>query len=472
VTAAPRESTIAARYAANVVVVDAQHADSFINTAQNGVATLPESSAQISFDLGANYAGFIPQGDFVEPTYDQMPIGAPCWRRRHLPRQRSLGNLDFTDRNLAAIVARLPRFNDVSFESLNLEMALDRLGVLDVVYPSHVRVRLRPEPAGLLYEVRDPLGWLASFDRWDLAVETRHEGMLMNAATVSQSLTGTIPLQTPHAARYWFTGDGLLLDASGYTFIRTIATQLGIAEPDVSVDVGAHTVNIPVTPRLTQQVTVGESSPPSDAITARFLAASWREQITRHSRHDEVVFPNLDGSQCRAEGMRLLSEMVRSSGIVNRVVRIIDPYGVGVEALIALAPIAAGLPGGEIWLLSNNAPPPPKSIWDYVKRDFRKLVARLRGTTAQRLLDEDFIRVATNLARHLRITIRWYKPTIGLHDRFLEIGDRVWHVGHSFNAFGCDLSAIVEFRNREQTRILHNTMDEQFGDANLRRSFP
>lgn len=454
VTATARDSGTARRYYASVCVVDAVQADAFLEAARAGSATLPSDTTPISFDVGLDFWGFLPHGDFVEPTYPRLPTSAPSWLRRFLPRRRALGNIDLTERNIPEIVAQLPHFDDVTFEPLNLEHALDRLGVLDVLYPSHLRLWMRPVDGGLSYGVHDPLGWLSSFANWQLSVETRRDGMLVNARTASQSLSGMLPMDTPHAARYWFTADGLLLDAAGYTFVRTVGVNVGIMEPDIQVGVGSQTVSVPVAPRLNQQVNVGETQPVNDAITAAFLANSWRGQIARGEKYDERVFVSADSSNCRVSGIALLSEIIATTRDQNRIVRVVDPYGISTETMTALAPIVAGLPNGEIRLLSQN-----RSV---------------DSTSTQEELDEDFVRVATGLARHLRIKIRWYKPTVGfgLHDRFLEIGDRVWHVGHSFNRFGCDLSAIVEFRNKQQMRILRLTLDQQFVDANLVREFP
>ena len=53
---------------------------------------------------------------------------------------------------------------------------------------------------------------------------------------------------------------------------------------------------------------------------------------------------------------------------------------------------------------------------------------------------------AQNIATKLNVSISFYRIE-SLHDRFLLIGDRLWHVGCSFNAFGQEISAVVEMRD-------------------------
>ena len=196
--------------------------------------------------------------------------------------------------------------------------------------------------------------------------------------------------------------------------------------------------------------------------------------MSQQSRLAERVFNGGGAPSSRIDGFRLLSEMIRAEigpRSDRTIVRVVDPYGIGIEALEAMIPMAAGVPHGEIWLLSDNDPPPPKSLQEHMGRDLRNVLSRLQGIDPQDVLDERFASGAAALARNLGVTIRWYKPTISLHDRFLEVGPRIWHVGHSFNRLGCDLSAVVELRDLVEKARLRGILDEQFVDANLRRSF-
>jgi hypothetical protein len=42
----------------------------------------------------------------------------------------------------------------------------------------------------------------------------------------------------------------------------------------------------------------------------------------------------------------------------------------------------------------------------------------------------------------------------GLHDRFLLVGDRLWHVGCSFNTIGQQISAVIEMRDEKAKALV------------------
>ena len=141
----------------------------------------------------------------------------------------------------------------------------------------------------------------------------------------------------------------------------------------------------------------------------------------------------------------MLSEIVSTAAAPGTIVKVVDKYALDAEALKAIAPIAAGIPDSEIWILTEG-----------------KRYDAEAEQTAGSPDAEAFAAVATQISKVLRTKIRVFSPTIPLHDRFLQIGPRFWHVGHSFNNFGCDFSAIVEFRDPKEIQELHSVFDQQF----------
>ena len=378
------------------------------------------------------------------------------------------------EERLADIVAELPEFSRIEYEPLNLEHALDRVGALDVMYPSHVRAVFHGDPSGVAYEIEDPLGWLPQLGVPTLALEFGQLGMLVGAQTITPLPADMIQMDPPHSVRHCLAAGGILLDGSGGTFVRIIQTQLGIMEPDVAVKAGGATAKIPVTPRYTQRTRIGNAEPLRDVFRPRRLAKLWREHLELHAKHVEYVFDGANDSKSRAKGLELLSEIVRSeigAGGAPTVVLVVDPFGVGVETLKAMIPLAAGAPNAELWLLSNNSEAPPSSLIDFALREVQKFIAGLSKMSLQEVIDQQFAHSASIVAKQLKVKIRWYKPSVPLHDRFLKIGQRIWHVGHSFNRFGCDLSAIVEFRDVEEKAHLLRIFSEQFSASNLKETF-
>jgi hypothetical protein len=54
--------------------------------------------------------------------------------------------------------------------------------------------------------------------------------------------------------------------------------------------------------------------------------------------------------------------------------------------------------------------------------------------------------LAQKIATKLNVAISFYKIE-SLHDRFLLVGERLWHVGCSFNTIGQQISAVIEIRD-------------------------
>ena len=67
-------------------------------------------------------------------------------------------------------------------------------------------------------------------------------------------------------------------------------------------------------------------------------------------------------------------------------------------------------------------------------------------TTAREETITDAKKTVQRIATQLRVKLSFYKIE-RLHDRFLIVGERVWHVGGSFNRIGQEISAIVEMRD-------------------------
>jgi hypothetical protein len=59
---------------------------------------------------------------------------------------------------------------------------------------------------------------------------------------------------------------------------------------------------------------------------------------------------------------------------------------------------------------------------------------------------------AEKVTKQLKVQFRFYKAE-RLHDRFLVIGDHVWHIGPSFNKIGEQISAVVEMSDERSATV-------------------
>ena len=203
-----RDSRRSARFWASIAVVDDGIARTFSSQAQAGRAAFPESSIEIVYDLDGSYDGFIPRSDFSDDRCDKMPGQGPAWRRRYLPRARCVNGVPLDEAHLADVVAgELPRFSQIDYESLNLEDELDRIGALDLLYPSHVRTEFRADPASVRYRVDDPMSWLARLGEQNLgrvlsARSTRGRKIVCSSADRCAAY-GPSPRRALFAERRW-----------------------------------------------------------------------------------------------------------------------------------------------------------------------------------------------------------------------------------------------------------------------------
>jgi hypothetical protein len=177
------------------------------------------------------------------------------------------------------------------------------------------------------------------------------------------------------------------------------------------------------------------NSMPNAGVAAR----AWRKDLEEANSFTERVFSS-DPASGRREGIRFIADLAFEAlkTSPDKVISLVDSYGFDAHALLRIAAAASKVPGGEIRLLTRNESPP--------------------GAPA----NLDYERFAAIVARRLGVTIQRWNPTRRIHDRYLWIGNRIWHVGHSFNQFGTDLSAVVEFHSLDLKATLAEIFSNQF----------
>jgi hypothetical protein len=432
-------------YEAHRVVVDSAAASDFAERARSaGSAMLPGTDRAVAYTAEVCYDAFLPRSEYPERQIEYCSSTWSCWRRRATARTPSLGKHALSEETVADIGFSLPLFDDADFSQLNVASDLTRLQAIDEVFPVPLTVDLRGGDR-LSYSIEGNDSWIERFAPLSLAVDTFEYGLRVGAHHMLVSAhQGTLPITASSSANAILMGEGgALLDQSGGTFIRRVGVSVGLTPAPIRLHFATESLDIPVAPRTRSETSVGANEPLADLFTRRRLAEKWRELVRAHEQFNERVFDGSRQMDCRAEGISLLSKIVTVAGEPGTIVKIVDPFALDAQALIALVPIAAGIPNAEIWILTEN------------KRASPAQMSELSDDAA-------FAAVAGQIAKHLGVKIRVFKPTIPLHDRFLQIGNRNWHVGHSFNRFGCDLSAIVELRDPHEIRKLLALFDQQF----------
>jgi hypothetical protein len=138
-------------------------------------------------------------------------------------------------------------------------------------------------------------------------------------------------------------------------------------------------------------------------------------------------------------------------------VLVADPYAPDERALYAIGTIAARFGGvASIDIVTvfelgdRDAPPAPVGRFSGISAGHTSL------TTRRQEAEQLALSTAEGVAKRLKVQFRFYRAE-RLHDRFLVIGDRLWHVGPSFNKIGEQISAIVEMTDeRVKAQVLES----------------
>jgi hypothetical protein len=146
-------------------------------------------------------------------------------------------------------------------------------------------------------------------------------------------------------------------------------------------------------------------------------------------------------------------------------VLVADPYALDERALYAIGAIATRF--GSVASIDivtafkfgdMDAPPTAGSLFSEIWKACRSWLpfGRVPLSTRRQEAERLAFSTAENVSKQLTLQFRFYRAE-GLHDRFLVIGERLWHVGPSFNKIGEQISAIVEMTDeRVRAQVLES----------------
>ena len=211
------------------------------------------------------------------------------------------------------------------------------------------------------------------------------------------------------------------------------------------------------------QIAIGRpASNPSVIGTSRAEVVRHRAWIVgRLFRHfaqpvdSERVYDPQVGSGVVEQAFRDLQLYGRSEGPSE--ILVADPYALDERALDAIAvTVARGGLTSSVRVLTAFLSVPKNVSWMGRLLALVKAVLDRKGQakqTAREKAEAAANAAAQNIATKLNVSISFYKIE-GLHDRFLLVGDRLWHVGCSFNTIGQQISAVIEMRDERAKALV------------------
>jgi hypothetical protein len=259
---------------------------------------------------------------------------------------------------------------------------------------------------------------------------------------------------------------GVPLDAKAHRFLLRIAVGIAVdaGVPDtytVPEAGGRPEMTFPVGSTEMKQQLIGKPPKPSVRPAAWTIGRLFRNRTVLPDAerfYDPVAI---------ADSVQRAFDDLREFGRGEHRPRVLvaDPYALDERALYAIGAIAArfgsvasidiatGFKTGDM-----DAPPSAggvfNELWKACKSwlSFGRVSLVTRRQEAERLA----FSAAESVSKQLKIRFRFYRAE-GLHDRFLVIGERLWHVGPSFNKIGEQISAIVEITDeRVKAQVLES----------------
>jgi hypothetical protein len=316
------------------------------------------------------------------------------------------------------------------WRAIDLTRRPERLGALDIWYPSPVKLRLRTLPVTV--SVEDRLSFAVGRNI-SIRIRLYGDGLEVGALTVDGSGPHEVA-DDADAVDGELRIDDVVLDRTECSFLRRMSIGVGAVGAQQNLQMSKPGkragTTVPIGPRRISTTTIG-SMRTTGVNPARALAHLWRDQ----RRHPDDTAERLYDPRQTDSISKALSDLQRfkAAGTAARIIAV-DRYSLNRDALEAVVAIAVAHTAGVVVDIATKFE--VNSAGD----------AAGASPLAQRVME--LTAIAKTVASRLGMRIRLHKiDGVDLHDRFLIVDERIWHVGPSFNAVGEALSAVVEMRD-------------------------
>jgi hypothetical protein len=437
----------------------------FIDAARTGTASI--DGYTIAFDLDEEVCGFRP-GCAVEPPNQRSPFPASMWTREHIGRVKSADGVLLTRSSVWPIKDRLRFLDESRWTAIILRNNPEKIGDLDEWWPTPVEVTSNCSAGQLRVTLQRNILPAHLHSAIRVSCEIYANGLeSAHAEFQGAGPYGPKPMDA-NGSRVTLTVDDVVLDRQSGYYVRSIGLNLQVSSnqtwtipargrrPAVSFPISASAI----------RTTAGQI-PRHSARAVAWNVGDYARTSVMPADAEFVYDPDRDP----AHTLRALSDLQTLNSAVHQPrVRIIDPYVLDEPAMETIAAIASRAMGASVIELFCGFAPPPSSIVAAARGAVGWAGAALAiaavssGTKRQREQDRAR-RVAESIRSRLGVTTVCYSVK-RLHDRFLMIDDRLWHVGPSFNRLGSDFSALVEMRDPRRIAEVVSFMDRNATVAN------
>jgi len=409
-------------------------AERFVASAQTGAASC--GSWTINYSIGEDTAGFRPAnvaGNLNEPSFWETSL----WTHERIGAEKIFHGQPLQQSNAWKVAEYLQCLDEARWLPIPLRRHPEKLGDLDEIWPSPLSLESRNCDGGWGFEV-------TSIDPPLLTREIAMTGILLRNDLVIQAVHfhGSGPHKVDadvDAIDLLVTVDGVPMDARACRYLRSMTVRTTLYSSD--------RYTVPRSGAIPEmQFPIGRpASGPSVIGTPR----------TDDTRHRAWVVGRLFREYDQPWDSERVYDPIATSDAVDRAFRdlqlygknetpsqitVADRYALDERALDAIAVMAIrGRPVSSIRVLTEFLAAPKSASLASQAPARAKQTAREQAEAEAKL-------AAQKIATKLNVAISFYKIE-SLHDRFLLVGERLWHVGCSFNTIGQQISAVIEMRD-------------------------
>jgi hypothetical protein len=430
------------------VRLDRTEAERLLAEARKGSATY--GSWNVKYAIEEAVTGFRPVGastDMNEKSFWEKSL----WCREGIGSQKEFNGETLRRSNAWKVGDYLECLREVRWAPIPLAHHPEKLGDLDEIWPTPIAIEVGSEETSSTIRVTSIDSTL--FDREMITIGTLLRDDLIVRAV---HFTGEGPLRFEeefNAIDILTTIDGVPMDAQAHWFFRSMNMKM--------TSYGSEKYRVPADGRRKEmEFTIPHRHP------VRNLIGTPRESVVRHEAWIVGRLFRLHGQPTDAEhvydpvgdpnaptqaffDLTQYGQEQKSPEVV-----VADPYALDERVMHALAVMAMRenhVPSIHIVTQFDSGTREKagsaENSTNRVEAEASKKTARVETEKKARI-------VAQKVATQFKVKLFFYRIE-SLHDRFLLIGERLWHVGCSFNQLGQEITAIVEMRDeREKSAVI------------------
>ena len=403
-------------------------AECFVASARNGSA--PCGSWTVAYATREVVTGFRPATSFSDMNEHSF-WETSLWSREAIGTQKNFDGKDLRRTNAWKVAEYLRCLDEARWLPIPLQRHPEKLGDLDEIWPSPLSLESRNGDGAWELEVTSIAPSLLTLDVRITGTLIRHD-LILGAL----HLNGRGPHRINEDVdriNLLTSIDGVPMDANAHGFMRSMTMRPTIYS-GASYTVPSHGAR----PEMHFPIGRSDSSPS--------LIGTPRVDTTRHEAwiigrlfrfygqpgDVERVYDPIANGDAVERAFNDLHQYGRSE--LPSEILVADPYALEERALHAIAVMATreGQVRSVRVLTEFDSAPKARPWLSQVLAGLWKVLARRDSAkqTARAKAEVDAMLLAQQIATQLNVSMSFYKIE-GLHDRFLLVGERLWHVGCS-----------------------------------------